>query len=118
MTEARVHEAMTCPKCANAMRSYERNGIVVDQCTTCRGVFLDRGELERLVDAESAFVERARSGRDDYDDDDDDDDDRQSRRRRDDDDVSTRRRDDERRSSGRKRSSFLGNILEGFGGDS
>jgi Zn-finger nucleic acid-binding protein len=24
----------------------------VDQCTECRGIFLDRGELERLVDAE------------------------------------------------------------------
>ena len=34
------------------MRSYERNGVVVDQCTECRGIFLDRGELERLVDAE------------------------------------------------------------------
>jgi Zn-finger nucleic acid-binding protein len=34
------------------MRSYERNGVLVDQCTGCRGLFLDRGELERLVDAE------------------------------------------------------------------
>ena len=37
------------------MRSYERNGVVVDQCTECRGIFLDRGELERLTEAESAF---------------------------------------------------------------
>lgn len=37
------------------MRSYERNGVVVDQCTECRGIFLDRGELERLVEAESRF---------------------------------------------------------------
>jgi Zn-finger nucleic acid-binding protein len=35
------------------MRSYERNGIVIDQCAECRGVFLDRGELEKLIDAES-----------------------------------------------------------------
>ena len=41
------------------MRTYERNGVTVDQCTGCRGVFLDRGELERLVDAESAFYEGA-----------------------------------------------------------
>ena len=34
------------------MRSYERNGVVVDQCADCRGLFLDRGELERLVEAE------------------------------------------------------------------
>jgi Zn-finger nucleic acid-binding protein len=37
------------------MRSYERNGVVVDQCTECRGIFLDRGELEHLIDAESRF---------------------------------------------------------------
>jgi Zn-finger nucleic acid-binding protein len=43
---------LTCPKCGAEMRSYERNGVVVDQCTECRGIFLDRGELERLVDAE------------------------------------------------------------------
>ena len=48
---------LTCPKCQAPMRSYERNGVTVDQCTGCRGVFLDRGELERLVDAESAYYE-------------------------------------------------------------
>ena len=50
---------LTCPKCESPMRSYERSGITVDQCTGCRGVFLDRGELERLVDAEGAFYDRA-----------------------------------------------------------
>jgi Zn-finger nucleic acid-binding protein len=44
------------------MRSYERNGVVVDQCSGCKGIFLDRGELERLVDAESAHYEREYSG--------------------------------------------------------
>ena len=44
--------SLICPKCGGEMRSYERNGVVVDQCTECRGIFLDRGELERLVDAE------------------------------------------------------------------
>jgi Zn-finger nucleic acid-binding protein len=43
---------MVCPKCGGGMRAYERNGITIDQCTGCRGVFLDRGELERLIDAE------------------------------------------------------------------
>jgi len=49
---------LTCPKCAGQMRSYERNGVTLDQCTECRGVFLDRGELEHLIDAESAHYER------------------------------------------------------------
>lgn len=46
---------LTCPKCESEMRSYERNDVVVDHCTGCGGLFLDRGELERLVEAESHF---------------------------------------------------------------
>jgi Zn-finger nucleic acid-binding protein len=46
---------LVCPKCQGTMRTYERNGVHVDQCTECRGIFLDRGELERLVDAETAW---------------------------------------------------------------
>lgn len=44
---------LTCPKCHGQMHSYERNGITVDQCAECRGIFLDRGELEHLVAADS-----------------------------------------------------------------
>ena len=43
------------------MRSYERNGVTVDQCGDCRGIFLDRGELERLTEAEGAFHSGGRS---------------------------------------------------------
>lgn len=48
-------ETLTCPKCHGSMRTYERSGVTVDQCAECRGIFLDRGELEKLVDAEAAF---------------------------------------------------------------
>ncbi len=51
---------LTCPKCHGPMRTYERNGVHVDQCTECRGIFLDRGELERLIDAENDWHERPR----------------------------------------------------------
>lgn len=37
------------------MRTYERNGLNIEQCSDCRGLFLDRGELERLVEAEGSF---------------------------------------------------------------
>jgi uncharacterized protein len=46
---------LICPKCGSDMRRYERNGVVVDQCTGCRGIFLDRGELEHLMDAEGRY---------------------------------------------------------------
>ena len=52
---------LTCPKCHGPMRTYERNGVHVDQCTECRGIFLDRGELERLIDAETAWHDGGRS---------------------------------------------------------
>jgi len=46
-------QEMLCPKCRGIMRSYERSGVTIEQCGDCRGIFLDRGELERLADAES-----------------------------------------------------------------
>jgi uncharacterized protein len=46
---------LTCPKCHGHMRTYERNGVHVDQCADCRGIFLDRGELDRLIDAENSW---------------------------------------------------------------
>lgn len=45
-----TNSSLTCPKCRGTMSSYERSGVVIDQCADCRGIFLDRGELERLVD--------------------------------------------------------------------
>ena len=47
--------SLLCPKCHNVMHQYERNGVVVDQCTECKGLFLDRGELEKLVKAENGW---------------------------------------------------------------
>lgn len=49
-----MQQQMNCPKCLGPMRQYERSGVIVDQCQECRGIFLDRGELERLADAENA----------------------------------------------------------------
>ena len=54
---------LICPKCQATMRSYERNGIQIDQCTECRGVFLDRGELEHLIEADAAYTQAAQQGR-------------------------------------------------------
>jgi hypothetical protein len=34
------------------MLEYDRTRIIVEQCEECRGIFLDYGELERLIDAE------------------------------------------------------------------
>ncbi|MFE7869788.1 zf-TFIIB domain-containing protein [Micromonospora humida] len=52
---------LTCPKCHGDMRQYERSGVVIDQCGECRGIFLDRGELEKLFEAEANWNQQ-RSG--------------------------------------------------------
>jgi Zn-finger nucleic acid-binding protein len=47
---------MNCPKCSGKWDSLERNGVVIEECEGCQGVFLDRGELERLIEAESEYL--------------------------------------------------------------
>ena len=44
-----------CPKCRGKMHTIERSGVVIDQCGNCRGIFLDRGELDQLMTAELAY---------------------------------------------------------------
>lgn len=51
--------ALVCPRCNGAMNPYSRAGMQIDQCQNCGGIFLDRGELERLVEAESAYYAQA-----------------------------------------------------------
>ncbi|MEU6998928.1 zf-TFIIB domain-containing protein [Nonomuraea sp. NPDC046570] len=46
---------MQCPKCRGNMRTYERNGVHIEQCENCRGIFLDYGELETLTRMESQW---------------------------------------------------------------
>lgn len=42
---------LICPVCQSPMREVERRGVMIDTCTQCRGVWLDRGELEKLAGA-------------------------------------------------------------------
>jgi uncharacterized protein len=46
---------MLCPSCktANLVMS-ERSGVEIDYCPDCRGVWLDRGELDKIIDRVSA----------------------------------------------------------------
>ncbi|MFP5342079.1 MAG: zf-TFIIB domain-containing protein [Candidatus Limnocylindria bacterium] len=119
---------LPCPKCTTPMRTIERSGIHLETCPECRGVFLDRGELDRLLDLEAASNDEPRRSvargtdrpddgerwqteprserRRSRDDDDDDDDDRRERW--------SGGRDDGRRSS--RRGGLLSDLFENFGG--
>ena len=56
---------MTCPSCGAELVELERNGVKIDACRSCRGVWLDRGELDRVVERERQVV--AAAGADDED---------------------------------------------------
>lgn len=72
---------MQCPVDGTTLAMADRQGIEVDYCPQCRGVWLDRGELDKLIEREASAApvapsrERERE-RPRYRDDDDDDDDR------------------------------------------
>lgn len=50
---------MQCPKCHAPMHTYNRNGVQIEQCSGCRGIFLDYGELESLTRLESQWSQPA-----------------------------------------------------------
>ena len=42
---------MRCPHCKDqALVMSERQGVEIDYCPTCRGIWLDRGELDKLLE--------------------------------------------------------------------
>ncbi|MFP5319092.1 MAG: zf-TFIIB domain-containing protein [Acidimicrobiia bacterium] len=101
---------MNCPVDNETLQMTERSGVEVDYCPRCRGIWLDRGELDKILErAEREFSPVA--GRDD----------RDRVRDRDDDDDDDRRgyRQEYRRDyppPRKKRKNFLSEMLE-FGGD-
>lgn len=40
---------LMCPNCSESMQEVRRNDVQIDMCPKCRGVWLDRGELEKLL---------------------------------------------------------------------
>lgn len=58
---------MSCPVCTVALVISERQGIEIDYCPQCRGVWLDRGELDKLIERSTQrvqqFQERRPSGK-------------------------------------------------------
>lgn len=46
--------AAVCPRDGVPLVEVERSGVQIDACPTCRGIWLDRGELDKLIDLEAA----------------------------------------------------------------
>lgn len=50
---------MICPRCNKpTLEEKDRNGVIIDVCQICRGIWLDRGELERLIAMADHDMER------------------------------------------------------------
>ncbi len=41
---------MNCPNCSETLVMSERQGVEIDYCPKCRGVWLDRGELDKIIE--------------------------------------------------------------------
>lgn len=54
---------MNCPTCSQAMLVLELDQVEIDYCTSCRGIWLDSGELELLLDSADAAEHVLRSFR-------------------------------------------------------
>ncbi|SEH13815.1 hypothetical protein SAMN05428974_0955 [Sphingopyxis sp. YR583] len=48
MTGAAV--GMPCPACRTPLAMSDRQGVEIDYCPQCRGVWLDRGELDKIIE--------------------------------------------------------------------
>jgi uncharacterized protein len=108
---------MKCPVCDVQLSISSREGVEIDFCPQCRGVWLDRGELDKVIERAAASLAPAQVGGREtgYDDarrepryDDRDRRDYDDRDRRDYDDYRGRERDHKKR----KRRSFLDDLFE------
>ena len=62
---------MKCPTCTETdLVMTDRQGVEIDYCPKCRGVWLDRGELDKIIERSSQTAPLSRRDDDDWDDDD------------------------------------------------
>jgi uncharacterized protein len=57
---------MQCPLCAVELQMTERQGVEIDYCPKCRGVWLDRGELDKLIERAAQVEARSDYSRPSY----------------------------------------------------
>ena len=67
-TPSRPHrgEPMRCPSCGTRLVELERSEVLIDACPECRGVWLDRGELDRVLDRERRAAAGVRDEDEDF----------------------------------------------------
>jgi len=56
MRDAAAVSAMLCPICHVGLTMSDRQGVEIDYCPQCRGVWLDRGELDKIIERSAAHA--------------------------------------------------------------
>ena len=103
---------MKCPNCEETLVMSDRQGIEIDYCPKCRGVWLDKGELDKIIEKSYSSQssqqmnqnEEGRNRRDNDDDDDDDDNEGGF--------FNRNRRTENTNNPNRGRGGFLGNLFD------
>jgi len=49
--------SLLCPICNMALTMSDRQGVEIDYCPQCRGVWLDRGELDKIIERSAVETE-------------------------------------------------------------
>ena len=49
---------MKCCKCGMEMIGLDYKGITIDRCTGCEGIYLDKGELEAILNLDKSLIDR------------------------------------------------------------
>ena len=52
-----LRRIIQCPCCKKEMEIRDRHGVEIDLCPSCRGVWLDKGELDRLLERSGRYLE-------------------------------------------------------------
>lgn len=55
--------SMLCPVCDVELAMAERKGIEIDYCPQCRGVWLDRGELDKIIERTDYQTQRGKKNK-------------------------------------------------------
>lgn len=50
-----TNDGLNCPTCRVTLTMTERQGIEIDYCPKCRGIWLDRGELDKIIERSGAI---------------------------------------------------------------
>jgi Zn-finger nucleic acid-binding protein len=59
-------EPLRCPACSSRLVELERSDVLIDACPECRGVWLDRGELDKILDRERRAAAGVRDDDEDF----------------------------------------------------